>query len=325
MNSLILLACLGVLGCFVRDAIAKDAALETVSVHGQLAVDGTQLVNQYGEPVQLKGMALFWSIWYPEFYNKETVQGVHTYCHSNIIRPALAIDTKDGGYLEDPEGQMALIEAVIEAAIEEDIYVLVDWHEVDVVLHLNEAKEFFDHISKKYGHYPNIIYETFNEPVDISWSLILKPYHEALIKTIRANDPDNVIVLGTPNYSQLVDQAAADPVTGQKNIMYTLHFYAYTHRQWLRDTAQSALDQGLPIFVTEYGTVGADANGPVDVEESRIWWDWLDARNMSYVNYDISDKDEAASALIPGTTADKTCQEEYLTESGKLAVEQNKK
>nr|UNG40281.1 glycoside hydrolase family 5 subfamily 2 [Anisarthron barbipes] len=304
---------------------SKDAALETVSKHGRLSVNGIHLVNQNGEPVQLKGMALFWSIWYPQFYNQATVDGVHKGCHSNVIRAALAVDTKDGGYLKDPAGQQALIEAVVEAAIKDDIYVIVDWHEESAFNHLAQAQDFFDKISRKYGGYPNIIYEPFNEPVNAAWSSVLKPYHEAIIKTIRKNDPNNVIVLGTPNYSQDVDQAAADPITDQKNIMYTLHFYSATHKQWLRDKAQIALDKGLPIFVTEYGVVAADAQGPIDEPESHIWWDFLDKYGISYVNYDISDKDEPCSALIPGTTAEQTCDEAHLTTGGKLAVSQNKK
>nr|USZ80401.1 ANC_GH5_2 [synthetic construct] len=323
MNSSFLLICLVVLSCSIDIAISKDAALETVSKHGQLSVDGVNLVDQNGEKVQLKGMSLFWSIWMPQYWNEATVDAIHNECHSNVVRAAMAVD--NDGYLTDPEGQMELVETVIEAAIEDDIYVIVDWHEEHADNHLEEAKEFFDKISKKYGSYPNIIYETYNEPLDVSWSDVLKPYHEAVIKTIRANDPDNVIILGTPNWSQKVDQAAADPITDQKNIMYTLHFYAGTHKQWLRDTAQGAIDKGLPIFVTEYGTVNAAGNGAVDVEESQLWWDWLDENNMSYVNWAISDKDEGASALIPETTAEQVCQDEYLTESGKLVVAQNKK
>nr|UNG40325.1 glycoside hydrolase family 5 subfamily 2 [Rhagium bifasciatum] len=326
MNPSFILTLLVVVSCSIDIAVSNDALYETVSKHGQLSVVGTQIVNQNGSPVQLKGVGLAWSIWWSQYYNAATVRGVHVGCHSNIIRAALSVGTNDGGYLRDPAGQLALIETVIEAAIQQDMYVLVDWHEVDNDIHLSEAKVFFDTISKKYGRYPNIIYETYNEPVQISWSQILKPYHEAVIATIRANDPNNIIVLGTPNYSQQVDQAAADPVTSSKNIMYTLHYYAGTHKQWLRDTAQGALDKGLPIFVTEYGTVNADATGPIDYAESQLWWDWLDRNYMSYVNYDISDKpSEDASVLVPGTTPDQVCQEAYLTTSGKLVVAQNSK
>nr|UNG40286.1 glycoside hydrolase family 5 subfamily 2 [Agapanthia villosoviridescens] len=317
--------CLVVLCSTISTVFSADALYEPVSKHGKLAVKGKDLVNQKGEKVQLKGMSLAWSIWFPQFYNKPTVDGVKKGCHSNVIRAPLAVDTKDGGYLTDPAGQMKLIEDVIEAAIENDIYVIVDWHEEQADTHQAQAIDFFDKISKKYGKYPNIIYETFNEPTSQSWSAVLKPYHEAVIKAIRANDPDNVILLGTPTWSQSVDAAAADPITDQINIMYSLHFYAGTHKQWLRDTADVALNKGLGIFVNEYGTVNADASGPVDLAESKLWWEWLDANNLSYVNYDITDKDEGASALIPGTTAEHVCEEAYLTESGKLAVEQNKK
>nr|UNG40277.1 glycoside hydrolase family 5 subfamily 2 [Acanthocinus aedilis] len=322
MKVLIFLAALSGL---INIAISKDALLEPVSKHGQLSVVGTDLVDEHGEKVQLKGMSLAWSIWFPEFYNQATVDGVKNGCHSNIVRAPLAVDTASGGYLTDPEGQKALVEAVIEAAIKDDIYVIVDWHEEKADTHLAEAVDFFDQISKKYGSYPNIIYETFNEPVSQSWSNVLKPYHEAVINAIRANDPDNVILLGTPTYSQDVDEAAADPITDQINIMYSLHFYAGTHKQWLRDKADVALNAGIGIFVNEYGTVNADASAPVDEEESQLWWAWLDEHNISYVNYDITDKDEGASALIPGTTAEHVCEEDVLTESGKLAVAQNKK
>nr|UNG40330.1 glycoside hydrolase family 5 subfamily 2 [Rhamnusium bicolor] len=318
--------CLVVLGFSIHIVKSKDAALETVSVHGQLSVDGVNLVDENGDPVQLKGMSLFWDIWMPQYYNQESIDGIHDYCHSNVVRSAMAIESLlDGGYLIDPEDSLERLYAVIDAAIEDDIYVIVDWHEENAHKHLAQAKEFFDIISKKYGNYSNIIYETFNEPVNAAWSAVLKPYHEEVIKTIRANDPDNVIVVGTPNWSQRVDDAAADPITAYDNIMYTLHYYAATHKQWLRDTVQRALDQGLPIFVTEYGTVQADATGPIDLVESRLWWDFLDENNISYVNWAISDKLEEASVLVVNATAEEVCRDEYLTESGRLVVEQNQK
>nr|USZ80409.1 glycoside hydrolase family 5 subfamily 2 [Tetropium fuscum] len=323
MNMSVLLSCLVVLGYSVGIAVSSDAALETVSVHGQLSVDGVNLVDQNGTQVQLKGMSLFWSIWATQYYNETTVAHIYDDCHSNAVRAAMAITTEDGGYLTDPDGQLALVETVIEAAIANDIYVIVDWHEETAQDHVTEAKEFFDTISKKYGDYPNIIYETFNEPLDVSWSTVLKPYHEEIIETIRANDADNVIILGTPYYSQKVDQAAADPITNATNIMYTLHFYAGTHKETLRNTAQAAIDDGLPIFVTEYGTVNADGDGDVDVDSTDAWWTWLDTNKMSYLNWAISDKDEGSNALLVNTTAANVCLEDYLSTSGLLVVAQN--
>nr|USZ80405.1 glycoside hydrolase family 5 subfamily 2 [Tetropium fuscum] len=320
MNYLLICA---ISGC-ISIVLASDAALDTVSKHGRLHVEGVNLMDEHGERVQLKGMSLFWSVWMPQFYNQATVDGIKTYCHSNIVRAVMAIDTKDGGYLTDPDYETQLVEAVIEAAIQDDIYVLIDWQDFEAENHLQESLGFFDYISKKYAGYPNIIYEPYNEPITEEWSSLVKPYHEAVIQTIRANDPDNLIVLGTPLYSTRLDLAAADPITDQSNIMYSVHFYAGTHKQALRDTTAAAIQAGLPVFVSEYGTVNADATAPVDVTESELWYSFLEERGMSYVNYDISDKDEGASALIPGTTAEQTCQEAYLTESGKLVVSHNK-
>ncbi|XP_018562606.1 uncharacterized protein LOC108904500 [Anoplophora glabripennis] len=314
-----------VLACSVDISVSKDAALETVSKHGQLSVKGVDIVDENGEKVQLKGMSLFWDVWMPQYYNKESIDGIHDLCHSNVVRAAMSVVTEeDGGYIETPEDTLERLFAVIDAAIEDDIYVIVDWHDHQADLHLNYSLEFFDIVSKKYTGVPNIIYETFNEPTGQSWNDVLKPYHEAVIQVIRANDPDNIIVLGTPTWSQSVDQAAANPITGQKNIMYTLHFYAGTHKQWLRDTATNALNNGIPIFVTEYGTVNADASDPIDEAESRLWWNWLDEHNISYANWAISDKIEGASALVPNATSAEVCQEEFLTDSGKLVVAQNK-
>nr|UNG40306.1 glycoside hydrolase family 5 subfamily 2 [Mesosa nebulosa] len=314
-----------VFACLVNFSLSKDAALETVSKHGQLSVSGVDLVDSNGDKVQLKGMSLFWDVWMPQYYNKESIDGIHDLCHSNVVRAAISVETDfDGGYIETPDASLERLYAVIDAAIADDIYVIVDWHDHEADTHLEYALDFFDKVSKKYTGVPNILYETFNEPTGQSWSDILKPYHEAVIKTIRANDPDNVIIVGTPTWSQSVDQAAANPITGQTNIMYTLHFYAGTHKQWLRDTANGALSNGIPIFVTEYGTVNADGDGNVDEAESRLWYSWLDEHNISYANWAVSDKVEGASALQPNTTAADTCKEQFLTASGKFVVAQNK-
>nr|UNG40315.1 glycoside hydrolase family 5 subfamily 2 [Oxymirus cursor] len=312
-----------VLGCSIDYGIALDTALETVTKHGKLSVDGIQLVDESGQPFQIKGMSMFWSVWMPQYWNRATVHAIRANCHSNLVRAAMAVDYE--GYLTDPQTQMRMVETVIEAAIAEDIYVIADWHDWAGESHLQQAQGFFDQISKKYGHYPHLLYETFNEPLEISWSSVVKPYHEAVIKTIRANDPDNVILLGNPHYDQELDQVAADPIKGQKNIMYTLHFYPVDTKQWLRDRASNVLRQGIPLFVSEYGTCAGSGNGTVLPEETQLWYNWLDQNKMSYVNWAVSDKDESASVMRAGTPPEQTCADNYLTESGRIVVAQNKK
>jgi len=176
---------------------------------------------------------------------------------------------------------------------------------------------FFQQISQKYGSQPNIIYETFNEPLQVSWSNDVKPYHVAVVAAIRANDPNNIIVLGTTTWSQDVDVAANDPVSGS-NLCYTLHYYAATHKQSLRDKATAALNKGVCIFVTEYGTVSADGGGGVDTASSNEWWTFLEANKISYANWAVDAKSEGSAALVPGTQPSQVGSDSVLTASGKL-------
>ena len=297
--------------------IAQNTAPQNspVAIHGQLSIQNGQLVDKFGEPVQLEGMSLFWSQWQPQFYNKKTVKNLADYWNIDLIRAAMAVEHE--GYLENPKREMKKLEKVIDAAIDEGIYVIVDWHDHHAQEHLEEAKSFFSKIAKKYGNVPNVIYEPFNEPLDVSWTEVLKPFHEAVLKEIRKNDPDNLVVLGTPEWSQRVDLASKDPVKDQ-NVAYTLHFYAGTHKDKLRSTAEKAMSAGIPLFVTEYGTVNADGDGPVAKNEMQKWYDFMDRHNLSSANWSVADKDESSAALLPGTRPKALKNEEYISASGKF-------
>ncbi len=298
-----------------------DSEEETTPIarYGQLKIEGGTLIDQHNDPVQLKGMSLFWSQWQPQFYNETTVKNLVKFWNIDIIRAAMAVEHE--GYLKNPEEEMAKVQRVIEAAIEEEIYVIVDWHDHHAEDHLEEARQFFSEIAQKYGDHPNIIYEPYNEPLKVSWSEVLKPYHEIIISEIRKYDPDNLIVLGTPEWSQRVDLAAKDPVDDE-NVAYTLHFYAGTHRSGLRKIAQEALDKGLALFVTEYGTVNADGDGAVAVESTRDWYEFMDEHKISWCNWSITSKDESSAAILPGTTPDGLKSEENISVSGNLVRSQ---
>ncbi|WZL88168.1 glycoside hydrolase family 5 protein [Salinimicrobium sp. 3283s] len=286
-----------------------------VATHAQLKVKNGQIVDASGQPVQLKGMSLFWSQWQSQYYNRETVENLVAGWDIQLIRAAMAIEHE--GYLDHPEREKEKVKKIIEAAIDLGIYVIVDWHDHHAEDHLIEAQQFFSEIAKEFGNYPNLIYEIYNEPLDISWPQVLKPYHEEVVASIRQHDPDNIIVLGTPNWSQRVDLAAEDPVEGE-NLAYTLHFYAGTHRQELRNTALTAINKGLAIFVTEFGTTNANGDGPVYKQETGEWIDFMEQHNLSWANWSIADKDESSAALLPGIKPSEINQEKNISASGKL-------
>lgn len=175
-------------------------------------------------------------------------------------------------------------------------------------------------MARTYGNKNHVIYEIFNEPKnDSTWDGDVKPYAEAVIAAIRAIDPDNLIIVGTPTWSQDVDVASRNPIRGYKNIAYTLHFYAGTHKQYLRDKATTALNNGIPLFVTEWGSVNADGNGGVDYAETNAWVDFMKKNHLSNANWALDDANEGSAALVPGASATGGWSNWDLTASGRQA------
>ena len=285
---------------------------QPVKTYGQLKVEGTKLVDKNGKPVVLRGMSFGWHNWWPRFYNAGTVKWLHDDWKCSVVRAAMGVEP-DGGYIKDSAGSVDKIKAVVDAAIKEGIYVIIDWHSHNI--RLNEAKVFFTKMAKDYGKYPNVIYEIFNEPDYETWPEV-KTYSEEVIKTIRAIDPDNIILVGSPRWDQDIQLPAADPIKGYTNLMYTVHFYAATHKQWLRDKTDEAIKNGLPIFISECAGMEASGNGPLNYEEWQKWIDWMETRQLSWITWSVSDKDETCSVLKTSAASDGNWKEEDLKESG---------
>lgn len=285
---------------------------QPVKVHGKLSVKGTQLVDKKGKPIMLQGVSYGWHNWWPRFYNKESVKWLAGDWNCTVVRAAMGVGPKRS-YLDEPEWSQKLIEAVVEGAIENDIYVIIDWHSHQI--ETEAAKKFFGEMAKKYGKYPHVIYEIFNEPVRDSWEAI-KNYSVEVIKTIREIDPDNVILVGSPHWDQDVHIAADSPIEGYKNLMYTLHFYAATHKQDLRDRGNYALSKGLPLFVSESAGMSANGDGPINYEEWNLWIDWMKKNKISWISWSVADKNETCSMLLPSAASTGSWKETDLKESG---------
>jgi len=298
---------------------AQQNATTAVGLHGSLRVKKNNIIDAHGTATQLRGMSFFWSQWMGQYFTAETVKWLKEDWNCNVVRAVMGIEM--GGYLDHPEREKEKIIAVVDEAIRQGIYVIIDWHDHRAQLHVKEAKAFFAEMAQRYGDKPNVLYELYNEPLNVSWSTVIKPYHEAVIDTIRRYDADNVILCGTPNWSQDVDVAAHDPIKGT-NIAYTLHFYANSHKQSLRTKATKALNEGIALFVTEYGTTDASGNGFVNKEETRTWWKFMDDHNISWCNWSIADKNESSSALKAGMHVNEKPSTEQLTESGNFVREE---
>ena len=302
--------------CFAFELKAQNTT--PVEAYGQLRVSGKNMVDKNGNIVQLQGMSLFWSQWEGEFYTQGAVQQLKNDWCTNIVRAAMAVE--ELGYLTNPTTEKNKVKTVVDAAIAEGMYVIIDWHDHNAHNHTAQAVEFFTEMAQTYGSYPNVIYEVFNEPLNHSWANQIKPYCETVINAIRKYDPDNIIVCGTRSWSQRVDEVVGNRINDD-NVMYTLHFYAGSHGAELRGYAETAMNAGIPLFVTEFGTVNANGGGGVNQNSSNTWFSWMDQHNLTHCNWSLCDKDEGSAALTPGTNASATYKNN-LTTAGQFIYNQ---
>lgn len=269
---------------------------------GRLHVKGTKLVDKKGHEVQLRGVSTHGLSWYPQYVNDKCFAQLHDQWGANVVRLAMYTEEYNGycsGDAKNRSDLKKLIKKGVRLAKKHKMYVIVDWHilsDGNPNSHKKEAKAFFREMSREFKGYNNVIYEICNEPNNgTSWKEI-KSYARSVISTIRKNDKKAVIVVGTPTWSQDVDQAAADPIKGD-NIMYALHFYAATHKTDLRNKMTAAINKGLPVFVTEYGICDASGNGVIDKKEADRWIQTMDEYGVSYIAWNLSNKQESSSII----------------------------
>ena len=310
-----------------------------------LHVDGTTLMNASGEPVVLKGISIGWHNLWPRFYNAGAVATMHSDWGCNLFRAAIGADDLDEllngttdhpGYISQPQNALEKLYAVVDAAIANDSYVIVDFHSHK--LHLAEATTFFSQVAARYKGVPNVIYELFNEPVSFAFEneggysdlgdpeamtaywKALKGYAEALIGVITSIDDSHpLILMGCPCWDQRVDLPAADPITVYDNVMYTMHFYAGTHKQSLRDASDAALAAGLPLFISECASMEASGDGPLDLDSWAEWTDWAEGHGLSIVCWSLADKDESCSMLTPAASSEGPWPDDVIKPWGAIA------
>lgn len=290
---------------------STPAQVTPVGLHGRLKVQGNRIVNQHGQPVALHGMSMYaWAEQGLRFYNATAVRRLAQEWKCTVIRiPILP---------RSVASQAPLVRTVVDACIANGIYAILDWHAMEAA-QAGPASEFFTRMAEAYGNTPNVMYEPWNEPVREGWPDI-KAYHEQVIRAIRAVDPDNVIICGNPQWDQRPDLAAADPIAISGNIAYSIHFYAASHRQGLRNNGATALSRGIALFSTEYGTSEASGNGAFDPAETRLWWNFFQANGIGSANWSVSALGETSAAFNPGTSAT-SWNDADLKPSGRLVKE----
>lgn len=270
--------------------------------HGALHVDGLQVKDKNNQPFTLRGASTHGMHWGDgeTFLNKTAFQNLRDEWGVNMVR--LVSYVTQGGYTQGSKDKLDKhIQEGVSDLTDLGMYAIIDWH-----VHAenpndtkSQAIEFFDTYSKMYKDQSNIIYEICNEPTGTPWNQI-RPYAVDVVNTIRANDPDAIIVVGTNTWSQDVDEVATNGgKIDDPNVMYTIHFYSGSHGESLREKVRTALKAGTPVFCTEFGVCDASGNGGFDLEEADRWIDFFEENGISYCCWSLSKKNESASMLSP--------------------------
>ncbi|BCS81905.1 cellulase family glycosylhydrolase [Anaerocellum diazotrophicum] len=289
-----------------------NQAVKKPSIAGRLQIiekNGKKyLADQKGEIIQLRGMSTHGLQWYGDIINKNAFEALSKDWECNVVR--LAMYVGEGGYASNPSIKEKVLEG-IKLAIENDMYVIVDWH----VLNPGDpnaeiykgAKDFFKEIATSFPNDYHIIYEVCNEPnpnepgVENSldgWKKV-KSFAQPIIQMLRSLGNQNIIIVGSPNWSQRPDFAIQDPIN-DKNVMYSVHFYSGTHKVdgYVFENMKNAFENGVPIFVSEWGTSLASGDGGPYLDEADKWLEYLNENYISWVNWSLSNKNETSAAFV---------------------------
>lgn len=147
-------------GVFVPNGAGGDEPMVTmdnpykaasVQKYGQLKLVGTQLSDQNGNAVQLKGISAHGLQWH-QLVKRQSIPNMAQFFGIDLVRLAMYVedfsptDNTDywGGYMADPAAQKARTIEAIDDAIAAGLYVMVDWHIHNKPLnYTNEAVAFF--------------------------------------------------------------------------------------------------------------------------------------------------------------------------------------
>lgn len=318
---------------FTKCVTTRNGKTTPFGKHGKLHIEGANLLDENGTPCQLKGLSSHNISCYPEYINEKTISELTDYFNLDVFRYAMYSGFADdvNGYADSNDLHRKELEDLlydmVETTAKLGIYLIIDWHillDYDPNIHADMALQFFSKICPVLKDCDHIIYEICNEPnmkddVKCTWEEISN-YANKIIPEIQSVDDSKIIIVGTPIWSQRVDEAAANPLK-YKNITYTLHFYADTHKDSLRELMVNTIENyHLPIFVSEFGICDASGNGPVNEEQSLIWLDLLDKYKISYILWNLSNKNETSAILKPDCSKITGFEPNDFSDSGKFLL-----
>lgn len=297
----------------------SNAGIVTTVPTGRLQVSGTKLTDQSGNIIQLRGVSTHGISWFPDYVNYDAFATLKNDWGANVVRIAMYPEEYNG-YLSggDKTALKQIIDNGINYATQLGMYVIIDWHVLNYApsRHTQEACDFFAEMASKYSGHDNVIYEICNEPVGADWNSDIKPYAETVIGTIRKYDDHALILVGTNTWSQDVDSVVGNTLD-DGNVMYVAHFYAGTHKENIRNKISTALNAGVPVFISECSICDASGNGGIDYASANEWLDFMNSNQLSFIAWSLSNKAETSALISSGCSAKSGWSDGDLSETGR--------
>ena len=297
----------------------SNAGIVTTVPTGKLQVSGTKLTDESGNIIQLRGVSTHGISWFPDYVNYDAFATLKNDWGANVVRIAMYPEEYNG-YLSggDKAALKQIIDNGVNYATELGMYVIIDWHVLNYApsRHTQEACDFFAEMASKYSGHDNVIYEICNEPVGADWNSDIKPYAETVIGTIRKYDDHALILVGTNTWSQDVDSVVGNTLD-DGNVMYVAHFYAGTHKENIRNKISTALNAGVPVFISECSICDASGNGGIDYASASEWLDFMNSNQLSFIAWSLSNKAETSALISSGCSARSGWSDGDLSETGR--------
>lgn len=297
----------------------SNEGIVTTVPTGRLQVSGTKLTDESGNIIQLRGVSTHGISWFPDYVNYDAFATLRDDWGANVVRIAMYPEEYNG-YLSggDKAALKQIIDNGVNYATDLGMYVIIDWHVLNYApsRHTQEACDFFAEMASKYSGHDNVIYEICNEPVGADWNSDIKPYAETVIGTIRQFDDHALILVGTNTWSQDVDSVVGNTLD-DGNVMYVAHFYAGTHKENIRNKISTALNAGVPVFISECSICDASGNGGIDYASANEWLDFMNSNQLSFIAWSLSNKAETSALISSGCSAKSGWSDGDLSETGR--------
>jgi endoglucanase len=254
-----------------------DSTCPTIQKLPWLRVNGKWIEDEAGDRVTLRGISFcgFNNSWgekaLPDFPEKisQVTNGVNGW-YPNLLR----LPIKDYHLNDFSLEEIArTLQEGVDECVRQKVYCIIDWHAVDGEEGADwrspemerKTKEFWSYIAPRFKNYSNVIFEVYNEPgypkaVTAENWLNWRAKAQNWVDLIREQAPNNIILIGSPLWSQIIQFAPQYPFQGD-NLAYVNHTYPGMEESWPRDVGMEydweevfgkAADR-VPIFMTEFG------------------------------------------------------------------------